>query len=344
MKKLLINGVLSLTVGALMLWFTLSRMLGEVETGGQPVAQVIWDSISALPWWALPAYAASFLVVHLARILRWVAQVRPLGETDSRMVFRVCAIGYAAIVLFPWRLGEVIRPYLLARESEKVSFAEAAGTTVTERIIDGLLITLLLFVCIATAPQPPSDTVRNSGYIALTVFSSATFGIFLFAWQRQIAVWLIRNTFGRLSAKVATTIEALLEGFLTGLGSLRQSGALGWFTLLTVVYWTANALGIWLLAMAFGITIPVLAGFGLLAVLVVGIMLPAGPGFLGNFQFFLGEGLRLYIPTLTVASFGFSLSMNIVQLLLQVGFAVPFLLASGMGLRQLVDVQQKASS
>lgn len=344
MKKLLINGVLSIGVGAFMLWFTLSRMLAEVETGGEPVVEVIWNSISGLPWWALPAYGLTFLVVHLARILRWVAQVRPLGETDTRMVFRVCAIGYGAIVLFPWRLGEVVRPYLLARESDKVSFAQAAGTTVTERIIDGLLITLLLFVCVATAPEEPSETVRNSGWVALTVFSSASFGIMLFAWQRRLAVWLIRNTFGRLSSRVADTIESLLEGFLAGLGSLRQTGALGWFAGLTALYWTANALGIWLLATAFGISLPVVAGFGLLAVLVVGIMLPAGPGFLGNFQFFLGEGLRLYVPALTVASFGFSLSMNIVQLLLQVGFAIPFLLASGMGLRQLVDVQQKASS
>jgi uncharacterized protein (TIRG00374 family) len=344
MRKLIVNGALSLLVGVAMLWFTLDRMLADIPTDGRPVGQVILQSIADLPWWALPAYGASFLVVHVARILRWVEQVRPLGETDRRLVFRVCAIGYAAIVLFPWRLGEVVRPYLLARESKNVSFAAAAGTTVTERIIDGLLITLLFFVCTATAPQAASDVVRSSGLISLAVFSSATVGIVLFAWQRPLALWLLRNTFGRVHAGVAAALERLMQGFLEGLSSLKASGALGSFVILTVIYWSANAGGIWLLATAFGIELPFMAGFGLLSVLVIGIMLPAGPGFLGNFQFFLGEGLRLYVPALTVASFGFSLSMNLVQLLLQVGFAVPFLLMSGLGLRGLIEVQRQAST
>jgi hypothetical protein len=36
--------------------------------------------------------------------------------------------------------------------------------------------------------------------------------------------------------------------------------------------------------------------------------------------------------------------MNLVQLLLQVGFAVPFLLMSGLGLRGLIEVQRQAST
>ena len=345
MKKLVVSLLLSVVVAGALLWLTLSRMAGQVE-GEQSLAETLWQAVTAVSPWSMLLYALSFMVVHVSRIARWVYQVRPLGEDNWRMVFRVCAVGYAAIVLFPWRLGEVVRPFMLARESQKVDFPAAMGTAVTERVIDGLLITLLLFVCVATAPEAASATVQSAGLLSLSVFASASVGIVLFAWQRPLAVRLLHATIGRASSGLASRLEGMLEGFTGGLASLRKSGALLPFLALTTLYWTSNALGIWILADAFGLEVPWYAGFGLLAVLVVGIMVPAGPGFLGNFQYFLGEGLRLYLPAVSIGAAGlaFSLTMNLVQLVLQVGFGIPFLAASGLGAKGLIDLQRQAQS
>lgn len=344
MKKLVINFVLSVGLAGLVLWWIVSRMMAEVDTGELSAFEAIWATVSDTSPAAIALYGLSFLVVHVTRVFRWVIQVRPLGETDTRKVFRICAIGYAAIVAFPWRLGEAVRPYMLARESSKVTFAEALGTAVVERVVDGLLITGLLFVAVVTAPEPVSAVVLQAGYVSLAVFASASVGLVIFAWQRSLAHWLLGVTFGKLHSGLAQKLEGLLEGFVEGLQSLRSSGALLPFLGLTVIYWSANAFGIWWLANAFGLKVPLLAGFGLLAVLVVGIMVPAGIGFLGNFQYFLGEGLKLYLPaaSLDVAGFAFALTMNLVQLVLQIGFAVPFLASSGIGVRGLVELQQQA--
>ena len=342
MRKLALNFVFGAILAIALLWFVQENMLSELATDEQSGWALLLGAAKSVPNWVLVTYALSFVVVHLLRTARWVLQVRPLGERDWRLVFRVCMIGYAAIVLFPFRLGELVRPHLLARASDEVGFSEAMGTAVVERIVDGLFITGLLFVAVVTAPLEVSSFVTNAGGVSLTVFASASIGLLLFAVNRSIAEKLVDWTFGtvdRLLAKagrstdIAGTLQGMIDGFMDGVRSLRASGALWTFLGLTVAYWTVNALGIWLLAYGFGLVLPLYAGFGLLAVLVVGIMTPAAPGFVGTFQVALTAGLTLYLPVgeLGAVALAFALVMNVIQLVIQVGGAFPFF--AGLGLR-----------
>ena len=50
-----------------------------------------------------------------------------------------------AILALPVRLGEFVRPYFVARE-RRVRMSAAVGTVAVERIVDGLLISILFFV------------------------------------------------------------------------------------------------------------------------------------------------------------------------------------------------------
>ena len=354
MKKLALNFGFGVVLAVALLWFVQSKMLADVATDEQSGWELLLDAAASVPPWVLAAYAASFVVVHLLRTARWVLQVKPLGEPDLMKVFRVCMVGYAAIVLFPFRLGELVRPHLLARVSDRVTFSEAMGTAVVERIVDGLFITALLFIAVATSPLEVAPVVRHAGEVSLTVFASASFGLLLFAVKRTWAEKLVDLTFGTLdrvlaragkNTDIAGTLRGMIDGFLNGLRSLKDSGSLWTFLALTVAYWTVNALGIWLLAYGFGLDIPPLAGFGLLAVLVVGIMTPAAPGFVGTFQFFLTEGLRLYLPAaaLGAVALAFALVMNVMQLIIQVGAAFPFFAGLNLRFADIFRLQAEAS-
>lgn len=351
MKRLGLQFVVGLVLTAALFWFLDRNLLAATENGWADVLA----AARALPWWAIPAYALAFLGVHVARVVRWVWQVRPLGERDMRLVTSVCAVGYAAIVLFPFRVGELVRPYLLARRSEQVTFSAAMGTAVVERIIDGLFITALFFVTILTAPMASSPLLHAAGYTSATVFVSASVGLALFAWQRAFATRLLGWTFGTVDRALAAMgrsvdlsgkVEGLMEDFLAGLRSLRSDGTLVPFLVLTVVYWGINAFGIWLFARAFGLDVPLVAGVGLLSVLVVGIMVPGGPGLVGTFQIALTEGLKLYLPAASIGpvALSFALLMNLIQLVIQVGFAYPFLRVLGMGAGDVVRAQQASRS
>ena len=59
--------------------------------------------------------------------------------------FRTTVIGFAATFLLPGRVGEVLRPYLLARQ-EGFSAAATLATVIIERILD-MVTVLLLFGC-----------------------------------------------------------------------------------------------------------------------------------------------------------------------------------------------------
>lgn len=351
MKRLALQFAVGLALTAALVWFLHHNLLSATEAGWADVV----DAAGALPWWAIPGYALAFLGVHVARVVRWVWQVRPLGERDTKLVTSVCAVGYAAIVLFPFRLGELVRPYLLARFSSKVTFSAAMGTAVVERIVDGLFITALFFVTILTAPQASSPVLRVAGYTSAAVFVSASVGLALFAWQRAFAERLLQLTFGLVdralaaagrSIELSAKVEGLMDDFLAGLRSLRSEGTLVPFLLLTVVYWGINAFGIWIFARAFGLDVPLIAGVGLLSVLVVGIMVPSGPGLVGTFQVALTEGLKLYLPAISLgpAALSFALLMNGIQLVIQVGFAYPFLKILGLDAADVVRAQQASRS
>lgn len=316
----------SLAIGGALLWLTLRSMAAD-SGDGLGIAG-LWSatvaSAKSVEGRFLWVYAASFVVVHAARLFRWVVMVRGISDAPVGEVVGAGLTGFAAIVLFPLRLGEFVRPFLLQRRCG-VPFSAGLGTAVVERVADGLVITLVLFVSILTAPGAASEVVRSAGWVSLAVFVSATVGLGLFAWRRSLAEALVRATAGRISGRLSDGLIGTMETFAAGVRSLHGGGRLLAFVSLTVVYWSANAVGMWWLAKGFGFDLPLYAGWGLLGTLVVGLMIPTGPGFLGNFQYFVQEGLRLYLPGSSAGAAGLAMGLiqNGLQLLVQVSAALP---------------------
>jgi uncharacterized protein (TIRG00374 family) len=348
-KKLLIQFVVSLAIAAFFLWLTAQNM---VEEAGQhldgPFLSELQRSVASVPIGLLVLYGFLFLAVHVSRILRWQFLIKPLGEHNWRKVFRICAVGFSAIVILPLRLGEMVRPYMLSRES-KVSMSAALGTAVVERVLDGLLITGLLFLSLWVYGGPnATPVVVGSAYVALAIFAGALTVLVLAASHHHLTVRLLEGTLGRLSPRLCKLVISLVDRFLDGVRVLRRNGVLLPFLGLTVAYWGLNGLGIALLAQGFGFEISVWQGYALLSILCVGIMIPAGPGFFGNFQYFLSQGLLLFFaaPQVAAAGLAFGLTLNTIQFVLQVGFGVPFYLASHFNLKKLVEgsAMQQVSS
>src|SRR6185503_449065 len=94
-------------------------------------------AFSSLQVWTVPAYVGSLALLHYLRAIRWRHLLRPVGQVSNRSVLCVSWIAFAAILLSPFRSGEIVRPYLITRRGS-VRLWEAAGTVGAERIIDGL--------------------------------------------------------------------------------------------------------------------------------------------------------------------------------------------------------------
>ncbi len=286
---------LSLLLAAVIGVFFLYLAARSVSLGavGDYLAEV---DLLRLAWGAV-VFIVLYALCHGARVVRWLFLVRPLGEVEPSKVYKVGAVGFTAILLLPLRLGELVRPFLMARTS-KVSGAGALATVVVERVIDGLVVTGLLFAGLWTYSGEASlELARGAGMAAAAIFVPALVMCFVAYYNRRLARRLVMATLGRLSEKWGQRVAKLLEQFATGFAAMSKGGDLIPFLGLTAVYWTANVVSMWaLLRIGFDLDIGLWEMVTVLAVLVVGIMVPAGPAMAGNFEFFMLHGIGLYVP------------------------------------------------
>ncbi len=276
--------------------------------------------------WVLP-YLLVLTLVHVLRVIRWKPLLDPIVELDLKTHNRIGAVGFMAMFLFPLRLGELVRPYLVKREAPgRTRMSEVLATVVVERVMDGLMVSLLLFLVLPWLPAEDlsaQNNLRLGGFAALAVFLGASLVLAGAVWQRQLTTRLIRATAGRLSPRIASKINDLLDAFLRGLRALPSARAFVAFTALTALYWGINGLGVYFMALAFYLPVDLLGAYAMMACVVVGMMIPNSPGNVGSFWYFLLVPLGLYgISTGSTQAIAFGLTVWFFQLVQQTAFGL----------------------
>ncbi len=283
-----------------------------MQRGGVPVLPDR-DSFKFVRWWTVPTYFASLLIVHWFRAWRWNYLLRPVAKISTARMIAYAWIGFFAIMMLPLRMGEVVRPILLRREG-RISGSAALGTIAAERVLDGLFVALLLAATLWFVPRLPLhgvvfggfpvEQVVHYGYLTVAVFSAALAVLAFFLAARSLAERLTAAIVGVVSERLATRLSRMVGDLADGLRSLPDPSLMGPFLLQTAVYWTVNALGMWLLGYGCGLPMSPAQGFAVMGVLAMGILLPAGPGLFGPFQYSIYLALRMFYPESEVLSKG----------------------------------------
>ncbi|MFT3769225.1 MAG: lysylphosphatidylglycerol synthase domain-containing protein [Minicystis sp.] len=201
-----------------------------------------------------------------------------------------------------------MRPYLITRRSN-VRFWEAAGTVGAERVIDGLVLSAVLFAGLSLAtplsPLPdhvgtlpvPAAAVPKAAYAALILFMSAFALMGLFFFARDFARRATFAIIGVVSRDLAAAFARIVERVADGLRFLPSARHTAPFLAETLIYWAVNVLGVALLAWGCGLTSITLAQAAVTVGCVgVGILVPSGPGFFGAFQLSTYMALAMYFP------------------------------------------------
>ena len=295
-------------IGSLIIGVGLGWMLVR---GGLPIVPADEAFARLLPW-TIPVYLTTLLGLHLLRALRWRHLLGPVGNVSTRQVLSTAWIGFAAVMLLPLRTGEVVRPMLIARRSE-VRAWEAAGTVGAERVIDGLVLSAVLFAALAATvpldPLPdrvgdlpvPVAAVPGAAYLALTVFAASFVVLILFHLRHDWSVAAIRATIGRLSPSLADRIAGIVERIAQGLAFLPSPRRLGPFLLETAGYWGLNVLGLWVLAHGCGLeAVGLWEACVIMGCLGIGILVPSGPGYFGTYQLSVYLALAMFVEASVV--------------------------------------------
>jgi glycosyltransferase 2 family protein len=331
--RLAINLILSLGMLALCTW-----LVWPNHDEARQLRGVIGDLRLAdfLPY--LAGWLGLQTVVHLCRSLRWNYLLAPLGvRVPAGPLLAISSVGFMAILALPARLGEFVRPGLL-RKGKYTTASAALGTVAVERIVDGLIISLLVFGCFFALHSASSPTwMMPTAYVALGVFSA--FMVFLvFALRRPeptVAFCMSLTLLPRLAPRIAGVISRKALDVIRGFTVLKDVRNLTRFLLWSLVYWGANGLGVWVLARGFDLQLSLVGAYATMGLLGVGISLPNSPGLVGQFQWFTLLGLSLYLdfdPSANAthtAVYAVALAFAIAQHLLQV---VWYVAMGGLGL------------
>ncbi len=294
----IIKLLLGLAVGAVCLFLAFRGVADtEAQTG------IKWDDIvapiRATSWWGPVGFLLLVFVQIVLRSERWRIQVRGLtGKAPGlRESIAINSVAASAVFLLPFRLGEFVRPNLSAQRNIMRASSGLAATAL-ERAIDGLVTTaffgiiLLLVKARNDVKLPPQ--VEVGGMVALAVFGGAlTFFIVAFRW-RSWTVRLVERILSVAHGGFARRVSSILTGFLDGLACFRKPTDVLLYVALTVIYWLLNAASMYCVMAAMKLDVDVVTAFFCLCFLVIGMMIPAPPGNVGNFHVFARSSLTVF--------------------------------------------------
>src|SRR4051812_46476194 len=92
-----------------------AALLYVLKRGGLPVVPAA-EAFSHVRWWTAPAYFLMQTVASYFRGVRWRFLLRPIAPVSGRRAVTAVLIGSAAVLLLPFRLGEMVRAYLVGRD------------------------------------------------------------------------------------------------------------------------------------------------------------------------------------------------------------------------------------
>jgi uncharacterized protein (TIRG00374 family) len=305
----------------------------------------MWDSLRTAHWAMLFPYILVLFGIHLARTIRWGNLLSGIEKVKFGPLNEASGIGFMMLLVLPFRLGEFARPFLIAERSN-IRRSAAMTTVVFERIVDGILIAVLLRVLLFFVPEHQGSlTVVTAGAnLMFLVFGSGFLFLLIARWQHDRTLRVLRAVFGKVSPKLAEKVVYVVDGFVGALKQLPDKKNLAMFFLMTAVYWVLNGWGMSLFAQAFDrVELTAFQGYVVLAVLVCGLMIPAGPGSAGTFHAAILLARGLFLPPEVVNGPGVAYTnvLWLVQMTQQILFGLVLLVVSK---RSFGDIAGKLGS
>ena len=265
--------VIGLVVSLGFLWYALRDLhLGEVWTALQ----------GANYWWLVPGVAVYFISVWF-RAWRWGFLLRGSKAVSANRLFPVVVIGYMGNDILPFRLGEVLRAYVLWRK-EGINIGTTLTTAVLERLFDGL--TMVLFVLFGLLFVPLSAFLSQLVTVASAVFIGALVVFLFLAAQPDLLRRVAHALIGRLvPARFRPPLLGLVEGTVAGLESLRSGRDVLVLFGVTLWVWILETAKYWLVSFAFAdLHLPYVAILLMGGAVNLLTALPSLPGYIGTFE------------------------------------------------------------
>jgi uncharacterized protein (TIRG00374 family) len=299
------------------------------------------ESLRNANYLGFAAVMAITIFAFWVRAIRWRLLLRADRRIPTGSLFSATMIGFMANNVLPFRLGEFVRPWALARR-EKLSKTMTLATIVVERAIDMLTLLAIFGIALIVSPiaenTPAGRLVQGGARVLLVLSVGLT--VFVVAAERNRR--LARALLGVLPPRFRDRAGRLLDRFLDGFALFRDVGRLLQVFVLSFGMFLSFAVALWITGWSLDIPLPWYAGLVMLVVTAIGIMVPAAPGYVGTLNVACTAGLALYgIGKTPASAYGWFYFFS--QWLPITAVGLWFLNREGLSLHSLGQVQDEGT-
>ena len=277
------------------------------------------------------------IIILYLKSYRW-GIILPLRKIEQWPLFSITSIGFMAIDLLPIRMGEFVRPYLISQKSG-VKLSSSLATILIERIYDFSSLILILMVVLLFVTLP--TWVFRAGLTIIAIIAPLLILLTIIAIKKQSSLKVIEIFVSRLPYTISLRVREIIHSFLDGLEILPDLKRSLSVAFLSLLIWCLNGLSIYILFFSFDLHLPPVVSYVVLVMTALGLVLPAAPGFVGNFHFFAAMGLVLFGVPKTQA-LTFAIILHLTQFIPPIVCGLSFLLFYKISLPSLLQEQKKA--
>ena len=271
------------------------------------------DDLESMNWWWVGLAVAADISVYLWHGMRWGTLLRPVMKISYWEPVRAIYIGLFANEVLPFRIGEVLRCFVLTKRTE-LPLSVSITSALIERVFDGIWLCLCLILMLYYIPIP-----RDLRYLVDA-------GYVLGASVLIVAMVLGIAMFRRHDAKAALTRPGWQLQFhvlIEDLEIMGHSRYLFSAFLQSLPYLLMMTIPIYASFLGYGFDLSLGVAFTIMVVLRLGTVVPQAPGNLGLFQFLVKESLEKIFNVVPDEAARFSLVLwGIVTLPLLIGGAI----------------------
>lgn len=251
---------------------------------------LVFASLSrASIWWALPLLAmlAGFCI---AKAWRWAVLLsQPVREVLPGLI-RAVLIGYGATSLLPMQLGELVRVWAATRVLP-LRAATLLVSIAVERILDLLAVLVVLSAALLIGGSLPQGLLQTA-YVLAVVGVALLFLLVLYVAFTERSVELVTKLARFLPTRIGAGLAEHVRAGAAGAATLHQPAKWLPLALSSLGQWGFMCGCIAASCFALDLQVPLSAYAAVLGLTIVGMSLPAGPGYVGSIQLAFALGLQ----------------------------------------------------
>lgn len=252
--------------------------------------QLSWKS-SYNSWYLIVLFSINFTIITILRAYRLYLILKRNGKIQIKDVVVYTFVGYLFIVVLPLRLGELILPYLVNKDTN-ISLTSTLSSVMFVRFVDLFVVMLLLIFVFFNVVVPDWLLKSNIIFISFIIIGSIAFLIF---YKHSHLVWkLLLPILNFFPDRIHHSIKEILKGFKRGFEVIKDIKTVSVIMVLSFVIIFLSSFSISFLLNFLSMSDDFFISLTVAVINLIGISLPAGPGMIGNFQYSCMLALELF--------------------------------------------------